>query len=189
MNKTVIGLTGGFCSGKSTALKLFKSCGAMTISADDISAKILSADRIVKAKVNKKFGKNITKKQLADKIFANKKDKAWLEKLLHPAIIKQAEKQIKKSKKKIIIFEAPLLFEAKIQKMFDLTICVFADDKIRIKRALKRDFTKAEFSRRNKNQILLSKKAMMSDIIIDNNGSTKILKQKIKNLNKSLRRI
>lgn len=188
-NKTIIGLTGGFCSGKTTALKFFKSNGAMTISADDISAKILSADEIVKAKIYKKFGKSITKKQLADKIFANKRDRVWLEKLLHPKIILEAKKQIKKSKKRVIIFEAPILFEAKIQNMFNLTICIFADDKIRQKRALKRGFSRAEFTKRNKNQISLTKKSMMSDIIIDNNTNTKILKQKIKNLNKVLEEI
>ena len=177
-NKIVVGLTGGICSGKSEVLKIFKNLGATTLSADDISAKILSSNKQVKAQISKKFGEKFTKKLLADKIFANPKHKLWLENLLHPEIIKQAGLQIKKSKKKLIIFEAPILFETKLESFFNLTLCIFADDKIRIKRALKRKITKTEFLKRNKTQILLSKKAMLSDIVIDNNGNTKKSKRK-----------
>ena len=66
-NKIVVGLTGGICSGKSEVLKIFKNLGATTLSADDISAKILSSNKQVKAQISKKFGEKFTKKLLADK--------------------------------------------------------------------------------------------------------------------------
>ena len=54
--KTVIGLTGGIASGKSTALKIFEQLGWETISVDSIVSEFLEKDERVRDTLRKGGG-------------------------------------------------------------------------------------------------------------------------------------
>jgi dephospho-CoA kinase len=74
-NKMKIAVTGSIGSGKSSFCNFISELGYPVIKADDISKKILSEDKEIKAKVIKEFGEEsfidneINKKFLSEKIF------------------------------------------------------------------------------------------------------------------------
>ena len=172
--KKVIGLTGGISSGKSTVLDMFGGLGAETICADKLGKKYFE---ILKERIAETFN-TADRAKIASLIFKDDAKRKWLENLLHPMIIAEARKLIKNTDKEIIVFDLPLLFEAGLEGGFDLTICVYSDDKTRLARALAKGFDKEDFKRRDLKQYGLERKADKADIVIYNNGDRKTLKEK-----------
>ena len=172
--KKVIGLTGGISSGKSTVLEIFGELGAETICADNLGRKYFE---ILKDRIAETFN-TADRAKIASLIFKDDAKRKWLENLLHPMIILQAQEIIKNTDKAIIVFDLPLLFEAGLEGGFDLTICVWADDKVRLARALAKGFEREDFKRRDLKQYGLELKADKADIVICSNGDRKTLKEK-----------
>lgn len=174
----VIGLSGGIASGKSTALKIFEKLGAEIICSDALAAQNFD---LLKDKIESHFN-TTDKTQIADKIFKNAQDKKWLEKLLHPLVLKEAQARIKQSSKRIIVFDIPLLFECGLEDSFDLTLCIYCDFNIRLKRAISRKMAKQDFINRDKAQMLLEEKAQRANLVIFNNSNKRDLEEKIEKL-------
>ena len=63
----IIGITGIFCSGKTTIAKIFSRYGYKVINADKIGHELLNK-KIIKDKVIKKFGRKILVKSKIDRI-------------------------------------------------------------------------------------------------------------------------
>ena len=55
-SKSVVGLTGGIATGKSTALQKFMELGWSVLSADSIVEKILATDVNIQEKINRSMG-------------------------------------------------------------------------------------------------------------------------------------
>jgi dephospho-CoA kinase len=71
--------------------------------------------------------------------------------------------------KKSIVIDIPLLFEAKIQNLFDKIIVVKCDKQTQIKRILKKKkHTKTEINNIIKSQMPLKEKIKRSDFVVDN---------------------
>lgn len=174
--KTVIGLTGAISGGKSTALEVFGDLGAEVICSDKLSRKYFE---VFKEKIYRHF-KSAGRAAIAETVFKDDTKRKWLENLLHPLILKEAQEIISASKKNIIVFDIPLLFETGLENSFDLTICIYADDIIRLKRALAKGFKKDDFLKRDLKQMPLEQKAQKSDIVIYNNSGRKMLEEKVK---------
>lgn len=174
--KLVLGLTGGISGGKSTALEVFSSLGAEVICADKLSKKYFE---ILKERIAEAFS-STDRGEIASTIFKDDTKRKWLENLLHPLILKEAAEIIDSSDKKVIVFDLPLLFEAGLENSFDLTLCIFTDDKIRLKRAMAKGFKEADFKARDLKQIPLSQKAQKADIVLYNNSNRKEFEEKIK---------
>ena len=84
----VVGLTGGFGSGKSTVANLFYQCGIHVINADSVARKLTELHQPAYQKIVSYFGESFTKENqalnramLRQHIFNHLKDKKWLEKL------------------------------------------------------------------------------------------------------------
>ena len=178
--RITLGLTGAVSSGKSAAAARFKKCGALVINADELAAKHFALNA---EKIKKYFGTD-DKKQIAACVFKNPASRKWLESLLHPAAIKEAKQIIKNAGQKIIVFDAPLLFEAGLGNSFDLTICIYAAYDIRLCRAA---FAVADFKARDGAQLPLDFKAANADIVIYNEGAKKDLEAKISKVYKAIK--
>ncbi|HAX62116.1 MAG TPA: dephospho-CoA kinase [Elusimicrobia bacterium] len=175
----ILGLTGGIASGKTTVLNQFKKLGIKTISCDEIARKVYTRANVRK-KIKKYFG-TLNRKKIAKIIFSDFTKRKQLEKILHPAIIKNLKKQLNLLPSTFyllpVIVDVPLLFETHLEKMFDKIIVVYCKKNQQISRLMKRDkLTKTEAIRRISAQLPLSKKLKLADIIIDN---TKNLLDKI----------
>ena len=141
----VIGLTGQTGSGKSTVARLL---GFESINADEVAHEVLLDPR-VKNELCGRFGQDIlddngeiNRGELAKKAFANPNSLAMLGAITHPAIIKEILDRIELLEgrgEKIILLDAPTLFESGAHKMCYKIIFVTADGQIRKKRIMERD--------------------------------------------------
>tara|TARA_B100000945_G_scaffold305244_1_gene291532 strand:+ start:1425 stop:1988 length:564 start_codon:yes stop_codon:yes gene_type:complete len=181
MNK--IGITGSLASGKSTVGRMLSGRKHPLFDADKTVRKIYKRN-FFKNKVYKKFklqNKKNIKNKLKKIISSNKKSLKDLERIIHPLVRKELKGFIKKNqKKKLLIFEIPLLIESKLMKNYDKIIFVNSKKIIRMKRYLKRGKNKNIFNLLDKRQIQPAKKIKFCDYVINNNGSLKTLQKNVK---------
>jgi len=186
--KVVIGLTGAIASGKSLALKYFIEQGALGISADVVAAQVLTAPACYN-RILTRFGSSailtngfLDKERLAAEVFGAPAKRKWLESLLHPEIIKRIHSLIKKSRKKIAVVEAPLLFEAGLAECFTFTVCVVSPEQARRARAIGRGWTAAQYRVRTAAQLGAQEKSARADMTLENSGGPGELRAEIENL-------
>ena len=93
------------------------------------------------------------------------------------------KKLIKKNKNKNIIVDAPLLLESDAKNIVDKIIVVKCDDKIRIKRLLKKGkHTKEQIRKITKSQMPMGKKLKFADFVIDNSKDLKNLENQVESI-------
>ena len=189
----VIGLTGGFLSGKSTVAKFFKEKGTVVISADKIYHELLLRDKYLKNKLTKEFGEDliiqgrINRRKIKERALT----KAGLKKLksiTHPYIIKELKKRISFYKKKVkfLVVETPLLYEADLARLFDKIIVVSSSLRLQLKRAVNLGYSREEALSLIKSQLPLIKKEKLADFIIRNYGTLETLRKNIDKVYKEI---
>lgn len=188
MLKVVI--TGNIASGKSVFEAFLKEKGYNVLDTDEV-AHILLEKENVKNEILKSFESfNIrengclSRPKLGKIVFGNEILKKQLEGILHPLIKEEIQKYFQKNRnEKIVFVSVPLLFEAHFEDLFDKSIMVYADDKIRLERLIIRNnFSVEEAKIRMKNQIDQDEKTSMVDYVIYNNESINDLRHKSEEL-------
>ncbi|HTZ11166.1 MAG TPA: dephospho-CoA kinase [Candidatus Margulisiibacteriota bacterium] len=177
--KIILGLTGSFGSGKTTVAKAFAALGASLIDADSLAHALLEERGAVYREVVSEFGekilkkdKGIERKRLAAVVFAERSALKRLNGIMHPEIIRRLKSAIARSKKKIVILDAPLLLEARLKGLVDKLVVVDIGREKQVERLKKgRHFCERDILKRVKSQWPLRKKKSLADFIIDNNGS------------------
>ena len=173
-----VGITGGIATGKSTIVKFLQKNGYKVHDSDFVVKKIYSQPNKKLFGVLKKIGlsgsirnKRINKRLIRDEIFSNKLKKKKLEKFIHKEVRISRNLFIKKNKNKknkIIFFDIPLLFEAKLTHICQYIILLYTPKKTKIERALKRkNINKETIIKILKNQIDDKIKKKKSDYIIN----------------------
>jgi len=174
----IVGITGLIASGKSTLSSYLKSQGYKIVDADAISRDITKKDRIGYAKIIEEFGRDILslngeidRVKLSNIVFNDKNSLKKLNDTLHPLIFQEIDRQLDLYKdEKILFLDAPLLFEAKLDKKCDEVILVFCDEEVQISRIQKRDNKDYDSAKKIiDSQIAKEFKIEKSDYIIDNN--------------------
>jgi len=192
--KIILGITGGFGTGKSTAAKYFKSFGAEIIDADRIAHDVIRPGTDAYRKIVKAFGpcmldKNnfIDRKRLSVIAFDKKGSLIKLNSIVHPAVAKAIKQRIKHSLKSVIILDVPLLFEAKLENLVDKIIVVKASFSHQLERLSGRThLSEEEIKKRINSQLPLSVKVRKADFVIDNNGSLEETKKQLEQLRRRL---
>lgn len=183
--KLLVGLTGGIACGKSTALGILGKLGWKIISTDAIVADLLQNDYSLKKAIQNKWGlfvfenDEIDKKKIAKIIFNDQGAKTWLENLLHPLVRENWKRQVANSEEKNVAVEIPLLFEKKLEHLFQITICVQCQKKTQLRRLFDRGLTKAQSNARIDSQMSLTEKIHLADIVLLGDHSLLFLKQQI----------
>lgn len=183
--KLLVGLTGGIACGKSTALGILGKLGWKIISTDAIVADLLQNDYSLKKAIQNKWGlfvfenDEIDKKKIAEIIFNDQGAKTWLENLLHPLVRENWKRQVANSEEKNVAVEIPLLFEKKLEHLFQITICVQCQKKTQLRRLFDRGLTKAQSNARIDSQMSLTEKIHLADIVLLGDHSLLFLKQQI----------
>lgn len=192
----ILGLTGNIGSGKSTVSNFLLDMGIKIFDADIIARNILNSDYMLK-EISDTFGsefitldKLVDKKKLKEEVFTDKKKLEKLNSLIHPKV-KLEFKKIKdeySKKKEIIVFDIPLLFEVKLDKLCDLNIVVDIEPEIQIKRIKERDFLCEELiCKIIESQMKREDKNKLADIVIENNGTIDELENKVKEIIKNIK--
>ncbi|GAG37028.1 unnamed protein product, partial [marine sediment metagenome] len=120
----------------------------------------------------------IDRGKLSKIVFTNQTLLKKLNEITHPEIIKVIKKEINLAKnktynqQKILIIDAALIYEAKMDRLMDKIIVVYINEDVQTKRLIKRnDLSKEEALQRIKSQMPIKEKIKMADYLIDNSSS------------------
>ena len=190
-----IGLTGGIACGKSVVLEMFKEAGWHTLSADALVHELLDHDPEVIEAVISKFGievktsdASLNKKAIAKVVFADSQQREWLEGLLHPLVRKRWTSTLDTEPDKNWVVEIPLLFEKKLEKDFDLVVCLSSSRENQLERLQSRGMNEADAEARIASQAPQAEKIEKSDFVLTNTGSLNFLRKQFQILIESLER-
>jgi dephospho-CoA kinase len=175
VSKTIVGITGNIASGKSEVSKYLKSLGFVVIDTDVITSLIYLHDDDFKEKMIKLFGKkilraddSIDKRKVAKIVFDDPDEMKKLSKLIHPLIKKELKKVLEPLDGYIFV-EAPVLFEAGFEDMFDQILMISVSYQEQLKRLMKRpNMSQQEALKIIEAQMPQSLKEKKSDYVIDN---------------------
>jgi dephospho-CoA kinase len=182
-----VGLTGGIGAGKSTALAALERLGATTLSTDRVVHELYESSE-VRAAVVERFGSDVidgdrvNRPALAKRAFATDADRQWLEELLWPRVgermmaWRQAADEASPPARAAVV-EVPLLFESGLDRGYDVTIAVIADEAVRGERASARGHE--ALSERAARQLTQQEKSQRATYTVVNDGSEQELEEKL----------
>lgn len=195
---TVIAITGGFGTGKTTVAQMFKELGASVLDVDMLVRELEQPSKPAWKKIVESFGEKIllpdqslNRKELARIVFSNLEQLQCLNSLVHPLVLKETKKRVnqlkKKNKNRLVVVDIPLLFEVGEEGYFDFVIVVAAEESRVIERLVQnRNLSIEEIKQRMKAQIPLEKKASRAHFVIDNNNGLKKTRHQAQHLFESL---
>lgn len=192
----IIGLTGQSGAGKSTVSEVFKAKGAAVINADQLAHDALKTEKC-KESLRAAFGDGIfdekgevVRKALARAAFCSEENTKKLNKCTHPVIGELAKAEFERYEaagEKVVIFDAPTLFESGLHTLCSAVVSVIADKNLRAQRIMARDGLSLE-------DALLRLNAQYDDefytaksqFTVENNGGKEELRKKAEKLCKEL---
>jgi dephospho-CoA kinase len=195
----IIGITGNYGMGKSTAAGMFKELGAIIIDADQIVRELLEKQEVI-SEIKKTFGDGIiqttnyrnqkieiNRKLLADIVFEHPHLRISLEDILHPRVFEKIDKEINKlPKDSIVVVEAPVIFERGYQNRFDRIITVFTDEDTAGNRLKEKGVPEEDALKRLKSQFPVQMKISKSDYAIDNSKDLESTRRQVKEIYKAI---
>lgn len=125
-----VAITGGIGAGKSEALKAFARHGAATISSDAIVHDLIEEDDEVRTALLERFG-TTRRSDIAERVFADREELAWLEALLHPRVSIRYLEWRELQDAPLTVTEVPLLYETGGDERFDKVVVITAPKALR----------------------------------------------------------
>lgn len=179
-----IGITGGIGSGKSVVSALLRVLNIPVYDADAASKRLLVTDERLMTSLKNLLGEDIyeggvlNKKKMSAMIFSDKSLLVKVNALIHPAVIADFEQWAERKNLPLVACESALVFEAKMDGLFDAVLMVYAPEEVRISRAMRRDgSTEEQVKARIQNQMSDEEKRAMSDFVIVNDDWQAIIPQ------------
>lgn len=183
MSRYTIGVCGRVGSGKTTFAKVLSELlSAKYINADKYGKDILVSH---KKEIISLFSEDITDKEgeistakLSHLVFSNEKDLKHYEKLVHPVMVENIEKELA-SLNGFVVLEAAILYRMRLERVCDKVVFVYSDEEDIIERVIKRNKTDESFVR----SVLDKQKDVkdydkLADIIVNNASNEKELLEK-----------
>lgn len=177
----VVGLTGQTGAGKSTVSKAFRKYGFALIDADHISREVVTKGSSCLNELKDCFPANniiledgtLNRRELARIVFSDAKKRELMNSIMYPYIMGCILQQIHDyadSGRKMILLDAPTLFESRADDFCELIISVVAKEPLRLERIMKRDgLDREQAQARIDSQLPESFFVAHSDFIIKNN--------------------
>jgi dephospho-CoA kinase len=204
-NVPFVGLTGGMGAGKSTALAALERLGAAVQSSDAIVHELYASDATLRDAVVARWGEQVApdgvvdRSLVAERAFADDAERKWLEGLLWPLVGARVAawlQQVRASdpvagedgiaRPRAAVVEAPLLFEAGLESIYDATIAVVSDEALRRERADARGH--ALVDERAARQLSQDEKARRATYVVRNDGSEQDLQRELSSVLEKLGR-
>ncbi len=191
----ILGLTGGFGCGKSTAAKLFAERAFRHVDSDIVVREQVLATEAVQGELRTRHGGavftpdgRVDRPALGKIVFSNDTERLWLEDLTHPVYFGILREMFRGGPREDWLVEVPLLFEKALENWFDFTLCVACDPLSQLARLEQRGLDRALAEQRISKQLPLARKIELSDFVLWNDGSTGFLKSQVDRIVDSLNR-
>ncbi|GAD91124.1 MULTISPECIES: dephospho-CoA kinase [Vibrio] len=189
----VIGITGGIGSGKTTVANHFHDNYHIDIvDADLVAREVVEPGSDGLQAIITQFGGDIihsdgtlNRVKLRELVFADPKNKAWIDQLLHPMIRQKMQLQLQQSTSAYCLLVIPLMAENNLQSMADKVLVVDVSPETQIQRTLARDgVSKEQVQAILKAQASREQRLAIADDIICNDGCSELLTEKIAQLHR-----
>jgi dephospho-CoA kinase len=179
---TVVGLTGGIASGKSTVARIMRDAGVPVLDADGLGHMVLEPGGAAHDAVVERFGEQvlgrdgatIDRQKLGGLVFDDPGRRAELEAITHPAIAALATRGLEliaSRDEPLAIYEAALLVETGIYKTLAALIVVDCTLAAQIERLCARDgYSPHAAAARIASQLPSEEKLAVADYVIENNS-------------------
>jgi dephospho-CoA kinase len=195
---TVIGITGGISTGKSTFSRLLHDrTGARLFDADRSARQLTDGDEDVRRRLRTEFGDKIfsasgdlNRAALRAIVFADSEKKRALEQILHPRIRRQWSTAAEESRQsgQLFLADIPLLYETQGELLCDRVVVVACAPEIQQQRLISRAaLTPSAALAMIESQMPLSEKISRADHVIWNNGPCSVLEAQAEILARFLR--
>lgn len=155
--KTVIGITGPMCGGKTTFMKAMKEAAkgeGIFIDMDTLAKKVLYVDKLEETEAALGFSvfkgdkKTLDTQRISDHIFSSKNAYDKFAAYTRPPIGEELVRQLYAATPGIIVFETAQLYQSNLHQLCQTVILVKAHEKDLLARAKKRGYTQAEVKKR-----------------------------------------
>jgi dephospho-CoA kinase len=179
-------ICGNIASGKSVVQKILQDNGYKILDTDEVAHKLLTVSNKNLFEAFKDFdvfeNGEFSRNKLGQLVFANENLRMKLNEIMHPQIALEIEMFFKQCHNDEIVFVAiPLLFEAKMENLFDKILFIYADDNLRLNRLMKRNnYTTEQAKARINSQLPQDEKIKLCDYVINNNGTVEELENATK---------
>jgi dephospho-CoA kinase len=184
----LVGLTGGIGSGKSEALRAFGRYGAATLSSDEGVRRLYTREPVKQA-VREHFGPDaitpdgeVDRAAIGAVVFSDAAELRWLEGLLLPLLAEEfaawRDREIGAGAR-LLVHEAPTLFEAGVDGRYDVILTVTAPADVREAR-------RPGARRQMAHQLPEDEKAARSDYVYENTGTLEDLDRYVAGLAEQL---
>jgi dephospho-CoA kinase len=205
----LVGLTGGFASGKSTVRQMFRLYGADVLDADAIYHDLIapkvggprplpresSLAREIDARFPGVLGVDgvIDRSALGRRVFDDAEERKALERIAHPRVAQEVARRVEALEAQgspVVIYDVPLLFEAHLEMTLQGIIVVWVPRQVQLQRLVQRDGITAEAAvKKLAAQLPLDDKRRRATWVVDNSGPLAETRQQVERLWKQLQRL
>ncbi len=187
----VIGVTGGIGAGKSSVSAILEELGAIVIDADLISKQVVEPHKPAWLEIKEAFGEDfflednaLDRKKLAEEVFASKKKKLLLEKIIHREVIAVIKGKLATMReygyKGTVVLDVPIPVKEGFLDTVDRVWVVVSSAETRIKRLMKRsNMSREDAEVRMLSQLTQDEYTALAHEVIKNDGSKEELKKNV----------
>ncbi|MCK5914631.1 MAG: dephospho-CoA kinase, partial [Deltaproteobacteria bacterium] len=197
--RTLLGVTGGIASGKSTVSKMLAELGSPLIDFDLIARQVVEPGTPGLAKIVDYFGRQVLaddgsldRKKLSDIVFGDMEKRKKLEGFTHAQIYEEFFKQTNeiaaKDPEAIIQVSVPLLIELNLQYFFDKILVIHVPDTVQADRLAERDgISRDEALNIMKSQLSIDEKLPFADFVVANTRDLDFTRSQVEKIWNNLR--
>jgi dephospho-CoA kinase len=179
----VVGLTGGIAAGKSIVAARLAERGAAVVDADRLAREVVEPGTPALAAIVARFGDGVLqgdgsldRAALGAIVFSDPAARRDLEAITHPAVQALSQRRMREAvvtdPTRVVVYDVPLLVEARGVGEFDRVVVVHAPAAMRIARLVSlRGMDPAEARKRVDAQATDEQRAAVADEIIDSSTS------------------
>ncbi len=176
--RRLIGLTGGIATGKTAVSNyLAEKYHIPVLDADIFAREAVKPGSDILKRIFTRYGDRVKlsdasldRSALGNIIFNSQEEKRWLESQIHPYVRTCFTWELEKITATTIVLSIPLLFEANLAHLVTEIWVVVCDEATQLERLQKRNnLSLVEAQTRIKNQLPLTQKIALADVVIDNN--------------------
>lgn len=190
--KPIIGVVGGIGSGKSFIARCFGELGACVIDSDALVHQVYTQPD-VRQILKDWWGDavfnadgSVNRRAIAARVFTDASALRRLEELVHP-LVNQARDRLMQAAASdpavtAFVWDTPLLLETGAQDRCDAVVFVDVPEEIRLQRVAARGWDAGELRRREKLQMALDKKRLLSQYVVSNAADADSARLLVRNL-------
>ncbi|BET24991.1 dephospho-CoA kinase [Limnobacter thiooxidans] len=194
-DELVVGLTGGIGSGKTAVSNRLKELGATIIDTDEIAHSLTQTGGLAIANIRRAFGDqavlpdgSMNRDHMRALVFKNPEQRVALERILHPKIREEVQRQLAQGALQYFVVVVPLLFEkGGWGELMDDIVVVDCPVDQQVERVIQRNgWPETQVRAVINNQASREVRTKGADHVIENTGDLPELIQKVDVLHEKL---